>query len=383
MKRLAIITTHPIQYNAPWFRLLAERKNIGIKVFYTWSQVEHEKKFDPGFGKNISWDIPLLEGYDYTFVQNTAKHPGSKTFIGIRNPTLISEVEAWGPDAVLVFGWKFKSHLKAIRYFHKKVPVLFRGDSHLLGRKEGVKNYLRVRLLKRIFRNIDYALFVGSLNREYFISGGMKEHQLVYCPHTIDLNLFVSTDSTKKAAQSYRETLKIPADALVFLYAGKFEDVKNPMLLINAANRKADRDVHFVFAGNGPLEKELKALAGESVHFMDFQNQRAMPALFEMCDVYVLPSRSETWGLAVNEAMACGKPVLISDACGCAPDLVEEGKTGFTFRSGDAEDLQAKINWLVQHKENLKKMGEEASVKIREWSFEKIVTAIEGLMERL
>ena len=95
MKRLAIITTHPIQYNAPFFKLLAERKTIEIKVFYTWSQSKESVKYDPGFGKNIEWDIPLLEGYNYSFVKNIASNPGSDHFNGIQNPTLLSEIKNW------------------------------------------------------------------------------------------------------------------------------------------------------------------------------------------------------------------------------------------------------------------------------------------------
>ena len=132
MKRLAIITTHPIQYNAPWFKLLSQRKNIHIKVFYTWGQIENTAKFDPGFGKEISWDIPLLEGYEYTFVTNTSKDPGSHHFNGIINPSLVDDIESWNADAILIFGWSFKSHLKVLRYFKGKKTNIFRGDSNLL-----------------------------------------------------------------------------------------------------------------------------------------------------------------------------------------------------------------------------------------------------------
>jgi hypothetical protein len=102
--RLAIITTHPIQYYAPVFKLLNEAQQINIIVFYTWGQKATEK-FDPGFGKNIDWDIPLLQGYDYEWVKNTSTDPGSHHFKGIINPELIARVNTWQPDALLVFGW--------------------------------------------------------------------------------------------------------------------------------------------------------------------------------------------------------------------------------------------------------------------------------------
>jgi hypothetical protein len=102
-KRLAIITTHPIQYNAPLFRLLTERNQITIKVFYTWGKTVLQNKFDPGFGKIIEWDIPLLKGYDYEFLENTADDKGSHRFRGIINPDIINRIDDFRPDAILVF----------------------------------------------------------------------------------------------------------------------------------------------------------------------------------------------------------------------------------------------------------------------------------------
>ena len=115
--KLAIVTTHPIQYNAPWFKLLAQHPDVDVKVFYTWEQTLQSAKHDPDFGRVIEWDIPLLDGYEYTFVKNIAASPGSSHFKGIDNPTLNDEIKAWGAESVLVFGWAFKSHLACMKYF--------------------------------------------------------------------------------------------------------------------------------------------------------------------------------------------------------------------------------------------------------------------------
>lgn len=384
MQRLAIITTHPIQYNAPWFRLLAERGQITLKVFYTWSQVEHEQKFDPGFGKVVTWDIPLLGGYDHTFVKNTSSKPGSKSYKGIRNPTLIAELKQWLPDAILVFGWRFHSHLKAIRYFHKRnTLVLFRGDSHLRGNKGGLYHFLRTLIHKKIYKHVDNALYVGTWNKEYYLKAGVPHSRLVYAPHAVDNDRFQSTVEKIDAGLVLRKQLGIKEWDIVFLYAGKFEAVKTPMLLMEAAKIIASERVHFLFAGNGPLESAMKTIATPSIHFIDFVNQENMPALYQMCDVYVLPSKSETWGLAVNEAMAAGKAVLVSDACGCAVDLVEEGVTGYTFKNGDTRDLQQKLEMMAVDKNALATMGKKAGEKIKDWSFAHIAKAIERVMENI
>src|SRR3954468_9613942 len=112
-KKLAIVTTHPIQYNAPLFRLMSEQgSSFSIKVFYTWSQ-SRESVFDKEFGRPVEWDIPLLEGYEYAFVDNVSSKPGSHHFKGIVNPTLTKVIGEWEPDAILVYGWSYSSHLKA------------------------------------------------------------------------------------------------------------------------------------------------------------------------------------------------------------------------------------------------------------------------------
>ena len=125
LKKLAIITSHPIQYNSPVFKLLAERNNICIRVFYTWGEKVLEQKYDPGFKRVIQWDIPLLEGYEYEMVENISHDPGTHHFKGIRNPKLINNVDAWNPDAILIVGWSYQSHLKCIRYFSNKRTLFF------------------------------------------------------------------------------------------------------------------------------------------------------------------------------------------------------------------------------------------------------------------
>ena len=157
MKKLAIISTHPIQYNAPLFKLLQQRGNVHIKVFYTWGSQVMEDKYDPGFGKKIKWDIPLLDGYEYEWVENIAKDPGSHHFPGIDNPGLVASIENWKADAVLVYGWSFKSHLKVMRYFKGKIPVFFRGDSVLLNQRSQLKVLLRKLFLKWVYSHIDIA----------------------------------------------------------------------------------------------------------------------------------------------------------------------------------------------------------------------------------
>src|SRR6185369_17198669 len=194
MARLAVVTTHPIQYNDPWFKLLGGSTSIQIRVFYTWSQTEKGPKFDPGFNRTVEWDIPMLQGYDYVFVKNVSPDPGTHHFKGIINPSLVEEINKWKPDVLLVFGWSFKSHLQCLRYFHKKVPVLFRGDSNLLNEQPGIKKLIRRVFLTWVYRHVDCGLYVGTNNKNYYKRYGLSEEQLVFAPHAIDNERFSKDD---------------------------------------------------------------------------------------------------------------------------------------------------------------------------------------------
>jgi glycosyltransferase involved in cell wall biosynthesis len=385
LPKLAIITTHPIQYNAPLFALLHNRAKIQVKVFYTWSQLSTQKKFDPGFGKEIEWDIPLLDGYESCFVVNKAKKPGSHHFFGINNPTLFNEVKAWGANAVLIYGWSFVSHLKAMIYFKGKIPVLFRGDSTLIDERPNFKRLLRRVLLTWVYSKTDVCLYPGEANKQYLLTHKVLAKQMEFMPHAIDNGRFKATTQVIEKANAIKQGLGIEKEKVVFLFAGKLEPKKQPIMLAKVFIQMASSDAHLIFVGNGILEVELKQLcAGYSnIHFMGFQNQLAMPTIYAVSDVFILPSsHNETWGLALNEAMAAAKPVIASNACGAVANLVVEGETGFSFPSSDVKILKELMEHCILSKANLKKMGENAFKFIQDYSFINQAIAIENVLTK-
>jgi glycosyltransferase involved in cell wall biosynthesis len=384
--RLAIVTTHPIQYNAPWFKLLAAELGLSIKVFYTWEQSQKNEKYDPGFGKVIGWDIPLLEGYDYTFVKNIAPQPGSHHFKGIDNPTLISEIEQWGADSVLVFGWPFKSHLACLRHFKGKIPVLFRGDSTLLDEQQGVKKLLRRMFLRYVYRHIDYALYVGTNNKTYFRAHGLKEKQLCHVPHAIDNDRFSQPDDKYTIeADTWRAELQLADDNFVLLFAGKLEAKKDPGFMLQLAKALPASHYRFIIAGNGPMEQQLKEAAAHDkrIIFIDFQNQQQMPVLYRMAHVFILPSKGpgETWGLAINEAMACGRPVVSTTLTGGAIDLINNN--GIIIEPGDTKSTAGYITQLASDKGIYAKAATASKQQVKDFSFSTIVNNISSLLKSI
>jgi glycosyltransferase involved in cell wall biosynthesis len=378
--RLAIISTHPIQYYAPVFKLLTERNSVQIKVFYTLGN--DTPQFDPGFKQKINWDIPLLEGYNYEFVANTAAKPGSDHFSGIINPGLIAKIEAFKPDALLVYGWSYHSHLKILRYFKGKLPIIFRGDSTLLDRQNVLKATLRYVFLKWVYGHISYALYNGINNKAYFKKYGVKEQQLIFAPHAVDNERFAQSRFAE--ASALRKKLGVKQDDILILFAGKFEQKKDPLILLNAFARINKSNLHLLFLGDGELKDELikSSLPIDNVHVINFTNQLDMPVVYQSCDLFCLPSKGpgETWGLAVNEAMACKKAIVLSDKVGCAANLLKPGVNGAIFKSGDIDELSGQLINLTASKTRLQQYGNRSAELIKDWNFVEIAKSMEQLM---
>jgi glycosyltransferase involved in cell wall biosynthesis len=385
--KLAIVSTHPIQYYAPVFRALAGMPDLEVRVFYTWSQAEAGELFDHGFGATVSWDVPLRAGYAHQFVANTASRPGTDRFGGIVAPTLVAELEQWCPDALLVYGWNHRAHLAVLRRFKGRVPVFFRGDSTLLDPRPWWRDRLRRTFLRWVYKHIDVAIAVGANNRDYFAWCGVAPDRIAIAPHSIDTVRFAAdTEHHEAHAEAWRKEAGIAADAVVFLYAGKLQEKKDPGLLLEAF-RELPGAAHLVYVGQGESEAGLREAARglNRIHFVPFQNQSVMPSVYRYGDVFVLPSRGpgETWGLALNEAMTCARPVIASSRVGGARDLVEQGRNGWTFAAGDRGALVRTLTGALDRgRAQLHAMGAEAYGAHARWSTEASAQRIAAIVAR-
>ncbi len=391
--RVAVVVSHPIQYYAPWFRHLAAFAPLDLKVFYL-SDHGVAARSDTQFGTAFAWDTDLLSGYAHTFVPNRARNPDVNRFAGLHHPALRPALRAFAPHAVLLFGYAFRTNLDLL--LRPPAPIVFRGDSHLLGRPPPCRGQLSTirhwssaighsAALRFIFSRAAAFLPVGTANAAYFRHHGVPPEKLFPAPHAVDIDHFTANPERLAAADAQRAALGIPADARVVLFAGKFIPKKRPDLLLAAFLRAAVPGAHLVLAGDGELGHALRAAAAgrADVHFLPFANQSAMPARYLLGDVFALPSegRHETWGLAVNEAMHLGRPALVSDHVGCHPDLVLPPRTGWVFPAGDESALAALLrDVLSRPRAELAAIGEAARRHAAAFSYH---AATAGLLRAL
>jgi glycosyltransferase involved in cell wall biosynthesis len=388
MIRLAVVISHPIQYYAPWFQDLAQEPGLLLRVFYLWDFGVSRQR-DRGFGHSLQWDVPLLEGYAHTFVANVARDPGTHHVAGLDNPTLVGDLLRWRPDAVLLFGYAYRSHLRLLldpRLW--RVPIILRGDSHQLALRSGLKPLLAKLLRKLLFRRFAAALPVGKANAAWMAHSGIPSRRQFLAPHTVDNARFqLAAPEAEQAARAWRQQLGIPAAAPVVLFAGKFEAKKWPLDLLAAFAALCHPTAVLVFVGAGPLESELRhcatALAPGRVILQGFQNQSAMPRTYALADLVVLPSfgSGETWGLCINEAMNLAKPVLVSSHVGCGPDLVIPGHTGWVFPAGDDNALRASLADALSDPYRLKTMGQAARAHIEHYSYSEATAGLKQALQ--
>jgi len=335
--------SHPIQYYVPLYRKLAKREELEVRIFFTWHAGERAMR-DRGFEIPIAWDIPLTEGYDFELVQNVSADPGTHRFSGLRNPSLAARLSAWKPDVLHVTGWAWRSHLETLIEARRRgLPSLFRGDSHLLDSpRSGPRWWAKWVWLRWVYSLPTAFLFVGQANRSYYRAFGVAEPRLRYCPHSIDVARFAEpAERLEREAAEWRRELGIPENSKVLLFAGKFERKKQPTMLMRALLDETKQQFVLVLAGAGELGDEVHELAAafpSRFRVLPFQNQSRMPVVYRLGDIFVLPSAfGESWGLAANEALACSRPVLLSDRVGCAADVVDPscGEV-FAWESGRA-----------------------------------------------
>jgi glycosyltransferase involved in cell wall biosynthesis len=373
--RVVAVASHPIQYQAPLFRALAAAPELDFSVLFV--QIPDAAQQGRGFGVAFQWDVPVLEGYPWRQVPKLLGPGGLSGFFAARIASPVALLRELNPDVLIVTGWHvwpLLQMLLAARWLG--IPVVMRGESNALRRRPWLPRLLHRLLLGRC----SAFLPIGKASREFYRGYGIGDDRLFGTPYFVDNARFDScARELLPQHNQLRERWSIPPQAICFCYAGKLEPKKRILDLLEAlriaVSMSATR-LHLLVVGTGELMDAAQAQVrqhGLPVSFTGFLNQTEIPAAYVASDCLVLPSDyGETWGLVVNEAMACGRPAIVSDRVGCGPDLITPGGTGEVFRFGDVQALAARLVDLASDRERLAAMGPAARQRVmQDYSIER------------
>lgn len=375
---IVFLLSHPIQYFSPMMAGLSKEWGDKFEVWYC-SDVGLKAHLDEGFGVQYQWDIPLLEGYKSRFFRNYSVRPSVASFFGLFNPTLILSLLQNRPKILIVHGWGYSTHIFAILLAYVfGINIWLRAETPLNQEemKTGFIQKMKRSLLKYgLFSIIDKFLYIGSRNKAFFKQLGAKEEQLIFTPYAVDNTNFYVGSKTDKL--KLKKILGISTETPIVLFCGKLINKKRPDLLLQSSVLLKSIPHAILFVGAGEMQSELESFAEKNkllVRFIGFKNQSELPSIYAGSDIFVLPSTiGETWGLVVNEAMASGLPVVVSDTTGCSPDLVSKGKNGFIFNDGDENSLAEALHPLIVDEEIRKTFGHVSKEIIDQYSIPVIV----------
>jgi len=395
--RLAYLVSHPIQYQAPLLRRIAQEPDIDLTVLFG-SDFSVRGYTDKGFGVGVKWDVPLLEGYRHEFLPKLRDVARTGPFSPL-NYGIVSRLYGRRgqptADVLWVHGYSTVNALQGMLAAKALgIPVLLRAESRL---KERDRNKWKG-ATKRLFfmglrKFVDGTLSIGSLNAAYWRHYLGDDFPQWPMPYAVDNSYFQKRrlEAEKERAQLLSE-LRLDVSRPIILFASKLQRRKRCEDLLEAYLKLSpgpgtEPHPYLVIVGDGEERGTLERRAAESgfggIRFCGFRNQSELPRFFDAATVFVLPSRDEQWGLIVNEVMNAGRAIIVSDDVGCQPDLVTDGVEGCVFPAGDVEALANALRRVLQTPETAIEMGQRGFGRIQTWSFDEDIRGLRLAIARM
>jgi glycosyltransferase involved in cell wall biosynthesis len=365
--RVGFLTTHPIQYQVPVFRHLAQQPGLDFTVFYC--QIPDANMQGAEFNVPFQWDLPLLEGYTSHVLQNVSRRPGVMEFEGCNTPEINTVIRNGHFDAFVINGWHVRSGLQGLWACRRNgVPCLVRGEANDLR----PRSWWKRRLQRILVNQYDGCLAIGRANAEFYRARGVPEDRLFSAPYCVENDRFAAAADEAKRATA-RQRWQIEQHEICFLFSGKLIEKKHPLEFLQAfRDANCGSSARLLIVGDGPLRHDCELFTQRNrlnVTFAGFLNQTEILDAYAAGDCLVLPSDTgETWGLVVNEAMAAGKPAIVSSHAGCAMDLILPEETGAVFPFPQWDVLAERIRQFANQREHLMRMGQRARQHIAGYS---------------
>lgn len=390
--KVAYLVSHPIQYQAPLLRRIAQDRDIELTVFFG-SNFSVREYVDKGFGADVKWDVSLLDGYCHEFLpavwDKGRTGPMTQLSYGI-----FRRLQAGGFDVLWVHGYSTLNALQGMLISKALgISVLLRAESWLADRQRGgLKLAIKRLFFEGLKRMVDGVLPIGSLNAAYWREYLGEDFPASLMPYAVDNDYFRA--QSRQARASREETLaelRLDPARQVILFASKLQGRKRCEDLLEAYGRfctgtGAEQQPYLVIVGDGEereaLERRATEIGLDGVRFCGFRNQSELPRFFDIASVFVLPSRHEPWGLIVNEVMNAGRAVIVTDEVGCQPDLITDGVEGCVYPAGDVAALTAALRRVLATPETAEAMGQRGLERIKSWSFEEDVRGLRQAIAR-
>jgi len=324
--------------------------------------------------------LSVLQGAACDFARTITLFPGvaiSEIPAARLRASLLAALERIRPDVCCLNGWDLPGTAAMLHWaLIRNIPCVLMSDSN-------EHDWPRIwwkEAIKRCFVKQCDAAFVGGFgSRRYIKQLGMPTAIIYDGYDVVDNEHFrCGAERARASDAAVRRSMELPDQ--YFVTCARFEAVKNLHKLIEAhaeyLRRAGACSWSLVIAGDGPLRGEFQRLtktlnSGEKVVFKGSVEYEKLPSIYGLANALIHPSVKETWALVVNEAMAAGLPVLVSETCGCVADLVKNGRNGFTFNPGSTEEITRAMLSAFQQGDCLQQMGHESSIIIANWGPER------------
>jgi glycosyltransferase involved in cell wall biosynthesis len=360
--RLIILTEIIAPYRIPVFNALAEREDIDLHVIFL---AESDPKLRDWlvYKDEIRFSYQVLPSWRWKFAgRNLLLNRGLKK--GMRGAA---------PDAILCGGYNYVASWQALRWARqRRVPFI----SWVESTERDIRSGSRViEFLKRKFLKRCSAFVVpGKSSLRYVMNYGVLERDIFTAPNAVDTELFAQRAAVvRQEAARHRQALQLPPR--FFLFVGRLVPEKGVFDLLEAYGKLTPELrtlVSLVLVGEGIAREEVTRramqIAPGQVRCAGFVQRDQLAGYYALAESFVFPSHSDTWGLVVNEAMACGLPVISSDAAGCVADLIEDNWNGRVVRRGDVLQLASAMEEVGQNSAGRARMGNHSRERILKYS---------------
>lgn len=375
--RVAIITEIIAPYRLPVFNCLATSTTVEPHVVFL-------SETDPSLRE---WRVYRDEiRFPYYVLPNWRRRLFAYNFL--LNWGLERYLEKISPDLVICGGYSYLASWQTARWCDRHaVPLALWSESTNRDHRRG---HSAVEFLKRQFlRNCGAFVVPGRPAFDYLLSFGIPGEAIVTAPNAVDNHFFGQfARKVRTNPPLYRAHYGLPER--FFLYSGRLTKSKGVFDALDAyasLPRDLRSEVGLVFAGNGAAQPELKrrakSLHSGHVQFAGFVHREDLPAFYALADMLIFPTHSDPWGLVVNEAMACGLPIITTSVAGCASDLVENGSNGFVVEAGAVNQLASAMALLARNHEMRSRFAAHSREKITSHCPEACAKGLAAVVELL